>query len=142
MDIIPSATVLFIDGYDHDREYWVRRLNISSPEFLILEADTGAAGLSVCQSQRIDCVVAELTLPDMSGFKVLIDLVPRILHPQIAVIILSRLNFQTLAELALLNGAQAYLVKSRISGDDLDKTIHKALATVAPTCKEPHPRSP
>jgi DNA-binding NarL/FixJ family response regulator len=132
----PSTTILFIDGHDHDRQYWVKRLTISSPDYAILEADTGAAGLSICQLHQIDCVVTELALPDMSGFKILIDLVPRILNPQIAVIILSRLNFQTLAELALLNGAQAYLVKSRISGDDLDSTIHKALVTVGPTRKE------
>ena len=137
MEIVhPSATVLFIDSHDHDRQYWVKRLTISSPDYVILEADTGAAGLSICQSKEIDCVVTELALSDMSGFKVLIDLVPRILQPQIAVIILSRLNFQTLAELALLNGAQAYLVKSRISGDDLDNTIHKALVSVGPTRKE------
>ena len=139
MASIPSSTtILFIDGHDHDRQYWVKRLTISSPDWVILEAGTGAAGLSICQSQHIDCVVTELALSDMSGFKVLIDLVPRILHPRIAVIILSRLNFQTLAELALLNGAQTYLVKSRISGDELDRAIRKALATVAPTRKELH----
>jgi CheY-like chemotaxis protein len=64
-----AHSLLFIDGYDHDREYWVRRINISSAEYLVLEADTGAAGLSVCQSWRIDCVVAELSLPYMSGSK-------------------------------------------------------------------------
>jgi len=138
MNIVPSATVLFIDGYDHDREYWARRLNMSSPEFLVLEANTGVAGLSVCQSQRIDCIVTELTLPDMSGFQVLVELVPYARHPEIAVIMLSRLNFPQLAELALKNGAQTYLVKSRISGVELDRAIHKAIATLAPTRKELH----
>ena len=135
MDIVPSATILFIDGYDHDREYWVRRINISSPEYLILEADTGAAGLSLCRSQRIDCVVAELRLPDMSGFQVLLQLVPYA-RWEIAVVMLSRLSYPQLAELAIKNGAQTYLVKSRISGDDLDRAIHKALVTVPPTRKE------
>ena len=137
MEVVhPSATVLFVDGYDHDREYWVHRLNVLSPDYVVLEADTGAAGLSVCQSQRIDCVVAELTLPDMSGFQVLVELVPYARYPEIAVIMLSRLNFPQLPELAIKNGAQTYLVKSRISGNDLDRAIHKALATVAPTRKE------
>jgi DNA-binding response OmpR family regulator len=93
MDIVPSATILFIDGYDHDREYWVRRINISSPEYLVLEADTGAAGLSLCRSRRIDCVVAELRLPDMSGFQVLLQLVPYARCPGIAVVMLSRLSY-------------------------------------------------
>jgi|SRR5215467_10103718 len=132
----PSTTILFIDGHDHDRQYWIKRLTISSPDWVILEAETGAAGLSVCRSQHVDCVVTELDLPDMSGFEVLLELVPRALYPKIAVIILSRLNLQTLAELAIKNGAQAYLVKSHVSGDDLEKVIHQALATVGPTHKE------
>jgi len=132
----PSTTILFIDGHDHDRRYWIKRLTISSPDWVILEAETGAAGLSVCRSQHVDCVVTELDLPDMSGFEVLLELVPRALYPKIAVIILSRLNLQTLAELAIKNGAQAYLVKSHVSGDDLEKVIHQALATVGPTHKE------
>jgi DNA-binding NarL/FixJ family response regulator len=49
---------------------------------------------------------------------------------------LSRLSYPQLADLAIKNGAQTYLVKSRISGDDLDRAIHKALVTVPPTGKE------
>jgi hypothetical protein len=37
---------------------------MSSPGYVILEADTGAAGLSICKSRRIDCVVSGLDLPD------------------------------------------------------------------------------
>jgi DNA-binding NarL/FixJ family response regulator len=72
----------------------------------------------------------------MSGFQVLLQLVPYARYPEIAVVMLSRLSFPQLAELAIKNGAQAYLVKSRISGDDLDRAIHKALVTVPPTRKE------
>jgi DNA-binding NarL/FixJ family response regulator len=132
----PSATILFIDGHKQDREYWAQRLHISSPDYVVLEADTGASGLAICRSQRIDCVVTELDLPDLSGFQVLLDLVPRVQFPEIAVIILSRINLQSLAELARKNGALAYLVKSSVSGDDLDMTIRKALAKVG-SRKEP-----
>ena len=94
----PSATILFIDSYEDARQYYVQRLTISSPDYVILEADTAAAGLSVCKSLRIDCVVSELDLPDMSGFQVLLELVPRVLHPEIAVIILTRIDVETLPE--------------------------------------------
>src|SRR6476620_660233 len=88
--------------------------------------DTGAAGLSICKSRRIDCVVSELDLPDMSGFQVLVELVPRVTHPEVAVIILTRIDVTTFSKHALKNGAQAYLVKSPTSCDDLDKVIPKA----------------
>jgi CheY-like chemotaxis protein len=118
-----SPTILFIDHHDDDRQYWVQRLRISSPEYVI-------------RSQRVECIVSELTLPDMSGFDVLLQLVPKPRHPEIALIFLTRLILAPMKDLALNNGAQAYLVKSHSSGDELDTTIHKALASVAPTRKE------
>jgi hypothetical protein len=40
-------------------------------------------------------VVLELTLPDMSGFQALMQLVPRAYYPELAVIFLSRTTLQT-----------------------------------------------
>jgi DNA-binding NarL/FixJ family response regulator len=131
-----SPTILFIDHHDDDRQYWVQRLRMSSPEYMILEASTGKSGITICRSQRVECIVSELTLPDMSGFDVLLQLVPKPRHPEIALIFLTRLILAPMKDLALNNGAQAYLVKSHSSGDELDTTIHKALASVAPTRKE------
>jgi DNA-binding NarL/FixJ family response regulator len=131
-----SPTILFIDHHDDDRQYWVQRLRMSSPEYMILEASTGKSGITICRSQRVECIVSELTLPDMSGFDVLLQLVPKPRHPEIALIFLTRLILAPMKDLALNNGAQAYLVKSHSSGDELDNTIYKALASVAPTRKE------
>src|SRR5206468_36452 len=126
----PSTTVLFIDGHKADRQYWVQRLKISSPDYVVLEADTGAAGLAICRSQVVDCVISELTLTDMSGFEVLVQLIPRARHPEIGFIFLTRLTLGPMKHLALGNGAHAYLTKPYSSGDELDITIHKALASV------------
>jgi CheY-like chemotaxis protein len=134
--IHPSTTILFIDHRHDDRQYWVQRLRISAPDYVVLEASTGKAGLAICRSQHVECVISELTLPDMSGFDVLLQLVPKPRHPEIALIFLTRLILAPMKDLALNNGAQAYLVKSHSSGDELDTTIHKALASVAPTRKE------
>ena len=131
-----SPTILFIDHHDDDRQYWVQRLRMSSPDYVILEASTGKSGITICRSQRVECIISELTLPDMSCFDVLLQLVPKPRHPEIALIFLTRLILAPMKDLALNNGAQAYLVKSHSSGDELDTTIHKALASVAPTRKE------
>jgi CheY-like chemotaxis protein len=121
-----AITVLLIDAHKDDRQYWAQRLLI----YVVLEAETGTAGLAICRSQRVDCVVLELTLPDMSGFQALTQLVPCAHYPEPAVIFLSRTTLQPMADLAMKNGAQAYLIKSHISGDDLDRAIRKALAPV------------
>ena len=126
------TTVLIIDPQKEDREYWTQRLNILSPDFVVLEADSGRAGLAICHSHRIDCTIVELSLPDMSGFEVLVKLVPRAFSPANAVIFLARQGFDNLAKLAVINGAQGYFVKSEISGDVLDQAIRKAIAEVGP----------
>jgi DNA-binding NarL/FixJ family response regulator len=126
-----ARTVLIVDAFKEDREYWAQRLHISSPNYVVLEADSGAAALAVCQSQRVDCVILEMNLPDMAGFGLLIKLVGNVCHPEIAVIMLSRVDLAPIAELATDNGAQAFLVKSRASGDQLNMVIHHAIATVA-----------
>ncbi len=123
-------TVLLIDGNNNEREYWVHCLKQSSSKYVILEADNGETGLTVYRSQRVDCVVLELVLPDMSGFQVLFRLIPAGTSPQVAVIFLSRLKLQEFAELALENGAQAFLMKSCTSGADLDKAIQKSIAKI------------
>jgi DNA-binding NarL/FixJ family response regulator len=129
----PPATILLVDPHKEDREYWKQRLKMSSPEAVILEADTGKAGLAICHLLRVDCVVMESSLSDMLGVELLVNLVPRSKHPEIPVIVLSRqLLVPELTQVALSNGAQACLVKSRCSGDDLDKAIQKAIAIVGP----------
>jgi len=75
-------------------------------------------------------VVLELDLPDMSGFEVLAKLVPRAYHPEIAVIILTRLPNPFLLDAAIKNGAQAALRKTFGSGDLLAPSILKAISKV------------
>ena len=81
-------------------------------------------------------VVTELTLPDMSGFEVLVHLVPRATHPEIAVLMLTHVTLPAMATFALNSGAQNYLIKSRVSGDYLDRAIQRAIAFVSPRNKD------
>jgi DNA-binding NarL/FixJ family response regulator len=122
--------ILLIDGNHEDRNYYAHRLQMSLPDCVVVQAVTGRVGLECCKHNSIDCVVLELDLPDMSGFEVLLKLVPRVQQPEIAVILLTRLSNPYLLEAAVSNGAQAALHKSMTSGDILDKTVLKAIATV------------
>lgn len=127
-----AATILLIDPHREDREYWRERLQVCSSDYVIHEAETGKNGLAIASAHQIDCVLLELTLPDISGFEVLVKLIPRARFPDVAVIILTRLVLHPMSELALGSGAQAYLVKSKCSGDELDKAIKRAIAVVGP----------
>jgi len=129
-DSSDSLSILLIDGDLSWSESLADSLKRSSCDYRLLLAADGQSGLDVSRAQRIDCVVLELDLPDMSGFHILLNLIENASRPDVAIIILTRLANSMLREAALKQGAQAYLVKSRVSGEDLDKAIQAALAFV------------
>ena len=102
----------------------------------MLEAHDGRSGLELYESQNVDCIVTELPLPDMSGFELLIEAIPYASQPQVAVIILAGVASKTLADIARINGAQAFLAKRITSGYELVSVIQQAIAKVGPTRKD------
>ena len=127
---LPSTSVLLIDGFKTDRAYWTKELQSRSPDYEILEASDGQSGLEVCKSRQVDCVVLEITLPDISGLEVLMTLVPRASKPRIAVIVLTQLSDRGIWELAKEHGAYVCFVKQHTTGEDLDRAIQRAVALV------------
>jgi DNA-binding NarL/FixJ family response regulator len=125
-----SSHILLIDDNSRDREYYAERLQTSFPGSVVVQATTGLAGLALCKEHSPDCVVLELDLPDMSGFEVLLKLVPRVYRPEFAVIVLTRMYNLGFLKAAVTNGAQAALFKSMASGDVLEKAVLNAMATV------------
>ena len=125
-----SSRILLIDGNPNDRDYYAHRLEVSLPGCRVVQATTGLAGIALCKEHPPDCVVLELDLPDISGFEVLLKLVPRVYRPEIAVIVLTENYSLHLLKAAITNGAQAALFKGMASGDILEKAILKAMATV------------
>ena len=134
---LPTTSILLIDGNDTDRRYFAYQLKGRSPEYEVLEAADGEAGLALYRSRRIDCVVVALELPDQSaGFKVLVDLVPIASRPNVAVILLTNRLQRGLREIARQNGAYACFMKQFMSKEDLDRAIQRAIAFVGRLPKE------
>ena len=121
---------------DNDRTYYADRLKFSLPDCAVLEAKDGRSGLELYKSRKIDCIITELNLPDMPGFEALLKVIQRPSHPDIAVIILTRAALRPLTDIALRNGAQAFLVKPWTAGGELVEAIQRAIATVGPTWKD------
>ena len=131
------TTVLLIDPSKDDRQYWTQQLQRSAPHYQVYEAEDAKTGLATYGRERIDCVVTELHLPDMSGFLVLLRLNPIVRRRlQTPVVALSHFILPSIVEAARKLGAQSYLVKSQASPDELNRAIQKAIATVGPTQKE------
>ena len=71
---VAVTTVLLIDDNDEDRKYWGEVLKKSSLNYMVLEASSGDAGLDLCRSHQIDCVVLDLDMQE-SGFYALFNLI-------------------------------------------------------------------
>jgi len=131
-----ATTILLIDGNDHDRTYYADRLKFCIPDCVVLEAKSGKACLEVYKSRRVDCIVHEVYLSDMSGFELLTSLVPLASWPPVAVVILTHKAVRGLRDLARSNGAQELAVKRLTSGEELAQIVLKAIAIVGPTQKD------
>src|SRR3954465_11363336 len=114
---IPTTAVLLIDSSKKQRTYWANELRRCSSDYEIVEASNAQAGLDLYRSRRIDCVVLELSLPDQSGFKTLVELVPVVSRPRVAVVVLTLMTHPGIWKLAKENGAYACLAKEFTTGD-------------------------
>jgi len=133
---LPTTSVLLIDGSKNHRAYWADQLKRCSPDYQIIEADDGQSGLDLYRSQRIDCVVLEVALPDDSGFSTLVNLVPIVSKPQVPVIVLTQIPYPGVWEVAKENGAYACFHKPHASGADLHNAIQRAVAFVGQMPRE------
>ncbi|BCA55589.1 hypothetical protein W02_27290 [Nitrospira sp. KM1] len=131
-----GINILFIDGDTDDHKYFVHRLKRIFPDDQILEAYSGNIGCEILRRERIDCLVLELDLPDMSGFQILANAVSAASAPKLPVIVLTRVANRDIWELAKKNGAYACLWKPCTTGDVLVTTIERGLAKLAPQGKE------
>jgi CheY-like chemotaxis protein len=133
------TTILLIDADDHDRSYYAHQLNIRCSDYRVIQAKDGRAGLELYDAQPIDCIVMELDLPDISGFKLLLKLVPPGSVPNVPVVILASVVLPAVSQFAKQNGAQACLMKQFTSGDDLEQVIRKAITKIVLPWKEDPP---
>jgi len=127
-----TIKVLFIDPNEEERQTWADRLTRCSAEYVALQTSSGRSCLTLVKSERVDCVVLELDVPDRNGLSVLSDLVGYAYNPQIAVVVLTSFPLDALFDLAIQNGAQSCMRKDQISVENLDKAIRKAIAVVGP----------
>jgi CheY-like chemotaxis protein len=132
-----ATSVLLVDGNHTERAFYAEGLKQCSPDYQILEVADRQSGLDVYRrSYGIECVVLELALPDMSGFRLLPDFIVIPSRPTVAVVVLTNRVYQGLWELAKEHGAYACLLKQHTLGAELDKAVHRAIACVGQLPKE------
>ncbi|CDK99259.1 putative diguanylate phosphodiesterase [Magnetospirillum gryphiswaldense MSR-1 v2] len=98
--------------------------DITSP-FRVLKAELLSAALGLLDTNIIDVVLLDLSLPDSFGMDTLDRL--RAAHPLVPVVVLTGTNDEALALQALRQGAQDYLVKGQGDGNLVRRAIFYAI---------------
>jgi CheY-like chemotaxis protein len=124
-----SLTVLIVDDEEEELRYWGDLVRNLGKNYTVLTALDRESAHAICREHRVDCVLLDLDMPE-SGFDLLLELVPDPKQPPIAVVVLTRLVYPTLCEIAKLHGAQDWLVKHQTSAELLDTAIQRAVLAV------------
>lgn len=118
--------VLLIEDNEDDAELIRTALCEQASHDISLDwADRLEAGLSKLMGGPVDAVLVDLSLPDSQGLETLDRVRPQ--AGDAAVIVLTGLDNELVAEKSLLRGAQDYLVKGRLTGDALRRAIRYAM---------------
>ena len=118
--------VLLIEDNEDDAELIRTALCEQEPHDISLDwADRLDTGISKLMTGPVDAVLVDLSLPDSHGLESLDRVRPQ--AGEAAVIVLTGLDNELVAEKSLLRGAQDYLVKGRLTGDALKRAIRYAM---------------
>ena len=111
-----ARRVLLVD--DHARFRQTARRALERDGWTIAgEAADGAAGIARAHAIEPDVVVLDVGLPDMSGLEVARRL--RRALPHVAVVIVSTQDSTDFRDLAVANGALAFIPKAELNGATL-----------------------
>ena len=123
-------SILLIEDHHIIRGYYADRLRELLSDSVIIEAASGQTGLALFHSRTIDCVILDLSLPDMSGFEVLAKLLPAASPPAVPVVVLTAIDNGPLLQAAEHNGAFVALQKDHTSADELVTHVRRAMEVI------------
>ncbi|MBE9104305.1 PAS domain-containing protein, partial [Nostoc cf. edaphicum LEGE 07299] len=122
------TTVFFVEDSAEDRALYRRFLERDDRyTYDIYEFESGNKALQACQGKIPDVILLNYRLPDLDGLEFLTQLQRQTSNSQISVIILTGQGDETIAVQAIKSGAQDYLVKGKLTSDNLRRAVHGAI---------------
>ena len=122
-----TYTLLIVEDFPADREYYRRALKDPNYRYHFLEAESVAAGLALCYTQPIDAILLDYLLPDENGLKFLELLAAQSDRDMPPVIVLAGQSSHRIAVQAMKLGAVDYLVKQELTPELLQSTLQAVI---------------
>jgi PAS domain S-box-containing protein len=125
-----TYTLLIVEDAPTDLELY-RRLLLKDPngDYELLEAETVGEGLEFCRKRSIDVILLDYQLPDGNGLQFITALAAQSGDKLPPVVMLTGQGDENIAVRAMKLGAQDYLVKSNLTPELLQLSIHKAISS-------------
>lgn len=122
-------SILMVEDNPEDRELYRRLLHKIYVEgaVQILEAESGADGLELCQKHIPECILLDYRLQDMDGLEFLSELKRVKNGHEFAVVMLTGQGDESIAVEAMKRGASDYLLKSKLDSTTLSHAMRHAL---------------
>lgn len=117
--------VLLIDDDEVDQQAVTRALRQSPLNCKLTYAATAVEGLKFASEKNFDAILLDYRLPDMDGLDVLKALRGGSFS-EVAVIMLSNQEDETLADQCLEAGAQDFVLKDEVTGRRLSRAVRQA----------------
>lgn len=99
--------------------------SVEAEAFVITIGNSLKAGIDIIASARVDIILLDLMLPDSQGLETFIKMYDH--APTIPIVVLSSLDDETPAVLAVQRGAQDYLIKGKIDVHTLVRSIRYSI---------------
>lgn len=123
---------MIVEDSQEDLELYKRLLRRNSIcNYEILTAEFGDEGLELFLTEKIDCILLDYGLPDMSGLDFLDELSNKIEGGSSAVVMITGQGNEEIAVEAMKRGAQDYIVKSALTSEQMAHSIYNAIEKVS-----------
>lgn len=118
--------ILIVDDNSDDIYIIIELLReVTNIQYEFLHESTLDTTLKLLENERFDCILLDLNLPDSSDIETLKIVSDQ--HPEMPIVVLTVIDDEETAVQSLHYGAQDYLLKGKISGETISRSVQYAI---------------
>jgi CheY-like chemotaxis protein len=125
MSKVMKGTILIVEDKHEFREIYGDRLRFGG--YHVLDAGDGVEALEILKKNKVDLIMTDINMPNKDGFELIKDVRADLTNQAIPIIVMSVFDRGEHVEKANALGANEYLVKGRVTPNEVLEKIDKLL---------------